>query len=61
MKFHCWVFRLVLVRNTQRLEYPTINFLLGINDNTLRIPYNGVPNDGIPNNEMSSNYIRCNM
>ena len=47
--------------NAQRLECPTLNFLLGIHDNTPRIPNDAIPNDGIPNNGMSSNYIRYNM
>ena len=66
----------VLVRNTQHLETqrrecPTQNFLLGIHDNTPRIPNDAIPNHGIlndaipnhgiPNNGMSSNYIRYNM
>ena len=42
--------------NAHRLECPTLNFLLGIHDNTPRIP-----NDGIPNIGMSSNYLRYNM
>ena len=42
--------------NAQRLECPTLNFLLSIHDNTPRIS-----NDEIPNIGMSSNYIRYNM
>ena len=47
--------------NAQRLECPTLNFLLGIHDNTPRIPNDAIPNHGIPNDGMSSNYIRYNM
>ena len=47
--------------NAQRLECPTLNFVLGIHDNTPRIPNDAIPNHGIPNIGMSSNYIRYNM
>ena len=46
--------------NAQRLECPTLNFFLGIHDNTPRIPNDAIPNHRIPNDAIPNDRIPNN-